>query len=94
MAYRAYYEWNAEEWDEYDDILDHDHADKLETLKLHHKGDSTRHIVLIKDIWCPIEEDLKSRAYAYVENGELPENFDDGSKVPQRFINEFNKVWK
>jgi hypothetical protein len=89
------YEWDVEtvqdiETAEYaaGDILEHDHsttyAGAVRTIKAFtpHAGTSYR-IVLVRD-------DDNGRSWAYLENGELPESFEDAcandtAKVPKRF---------
>lgn len=85
------YEWDIETWDG-EEILDHNHRDRLhdfggEELTLAVAEDGFR-LVLVRD-------DDNGRSWAYVTNGELPEQFLDAyerpvATVPRRYIEEFN----
>lgn len=91
------YEWDIETWED-DEILDHDHRDKLhdfggEELTRAVAEDGYR-LVLVRDVankW----GDHTHRSWAYVTDGKLPDDFLDAydrpvAKVPQRFHKEFN----
>ena len=86
------YEWDIEETDEYGDIVDHHHFDKLKDIP-----DIDGDLVLVKSIWRG--DTLAARFWAYVENGILPEYFEDSRgwkyhKVPQKFRKEYEKHLK
>lgn len=94
------YEWDIEMWND-DEIIDHDHRDKLSEFgmenlihainadQLNANGDYTR-LVLVRD-------SEACRAWAYLtDDGKMPEYFLDAyerpvCKVPKRFIEEFNR---
>lgn len=49
-------------------------------------------IALCRDVGCQAEG-IEDRQYAYVnEDGELPETFDEGAKIPKRFREELAKI--
>jgi hypothetical protein len=80
------YEWDYETVDEFGDILDHNHADKLSQFTDQDKTDS---LVLVRDEGNE-NEGVVNRSWAYVKEGKLPEYFKDAagcevSKVPKRF---------
>lgn len=100
------YEWDIETVDaESDDILDHDHRDKLNDFSMEQllhainqdldPGNTYTRLVLVRDSFHG--DDLTSRSWAYVtDDGEMPENFLDAydratAAVPKRFIEEFNR---
>jgi hypothetical protein len=98
------YEWDIETWsvgeDGENEVLDHDHRDKLSEFGIEElirainqdvePGDTYTRLVLVRD-------DDNGRSWAYVtDDGNLPEQFCDAydrpvAKVPQRFIAEFNR---
>lgn len=39
-----------------------------------------------------IDDDLDDRQFAFVKNYKLDEYFDEGRKVPQKYLKEFNKL--
>lgn len=96
------YEWDVETQVTYDDrndidsmdVLDHQHVNSYKEAKLvaagtpepHEEGTVTHHIVLVRD-------DDEGRAWAYLEDGVLPEFFMDAdgkntTRVPKRFHEE------
>jgi len=103
------YEWDIEtvSADEHEDVLDHDHRDKLSEFGTEElifaiaqqpgpdsKGDTFLRLVLVRDRFD--DRDLVCRSWAYVTDGKLPERFLDAydnpvAKVPKRFIEEFNR---
>ena len=58
----------------------------------------TDELCLIRDVWDTEFGDLEDRSWAYVETKDkddkwiLPEHFDNGVKVPNRFHNELFKI--
>lgn len=93
MPNKVVYEWDIETIDENEDIMDHNHADKLDR---HDKLKENERLVLVRDEFSSYDEDLESRTWAYVENGKLPEYFKDSAniqttKVPVRFHKELEK---
>lgn len=92
----VYYEWDVEEVDEHDDVQDHYHTDSYASAKAIHAAvpgegtNMTSRIVLIRD-----DDNTRTgqRAWAYLEDGKLPEYFEDAhgvevAKVPKRFHEE------
>lgn len=83
------YEWDYESVDEHGDIVDHYFYD---TFPGHPVEDNVQ-LVLVKNVGRGFKSDslsfsLEHRTWAYVVDGNLPEEFCDGSPVPQRFIKE------
>lgn len=87
------YEWDLETVDKHGDIQDHWHADKVSDLMNEPEPDDGEHydLVLIREIGNE-EDGVISRSWAYVEAGQLPEEFDSGHKVPSRFQRELTKA--
>jgi hypothetical protein len=86
------YQWDIETTDADGDIIDHHHADALNTLPFPGLHES---LVLVRDEGNE-QEGLVSRSWAYVYGGALPEFFteSDGrriAKVPGRFHRELKK---
>lgn len=92
------YEWDIELWNG-DEIIDHDHRDRLTEFGseelilainsdvLNAAGDYTK-LVLVRD------SDRDGRAWAYVTDGKLPDQFLDAYdrpvvNVPKRYREEF-----
>lgn len=102
MRDKITYEWALEELDptmigEPDpDIVDTDHADTIGPgCHWDEQIDSRTHrIALVRSIGNQ-DDGLKSRAYAYLVHAGpffyLPEEFDDGATVPQRFFRELKR---
>lgn len=103
-----YYEWDIETvCAESEDILDHDHRDRLseyEMDRLIHAinqaaaPDKTyTRLVLVRDRFNRVDGDLDCRSWAYVtDDGKMPDQFLDAydkpvATVPKRFIEEFNR---
>jgi hypothetical protein len=94
---RSFYEWDAEEVQiEDEDILDHDHGDIGYVLAKESTDPAVRiDRCLVKDVfevWDGEIDGLVHRAWAYIEDGKLPEFFDDGSRVPARFHEQLRKA--
>jgi len=91
LVTRIEYEWGFESVDEYGDIIDHDFRDDFPGLPT----EPNIKLVLVRnelrgwsddfDMSC----DLDHRAWAYVEDGKLPETFDDGYPIPKKFHRHF-----
>lgn len=83
------YEWVFEEYDEYGDIIDPLFAYTLaEALK--NEPENINHIIgiaLVRNEGDDIDG-LQVREYAYIKNGQLPIEFDDGYKIPKKFHKE------
>lgn len=90
---RVVYEWDLEQFDpETQDIIDHNHSDECPGLPTQ----EDIRLVLIRDEWeglsgdeFNMSADLKHRAWCYVDGKTLPTEFDDGKKVPQKLLKEF-----
>jgi hypothetical protein len=89
----TYYEWVVEHIDDEGDIIDGFHGQTLaevaDWLQAVPEG-CTADFGLIRNqhVHWQLE-----RSYAYVADGELPDEFDDGRKVPKRFLAEYAK-WR
>lgn len=89
-----YYEWDAESVDEFGDVQDHFTGNKLsEVIDFKAKDGLKVEIVLIRNTIESREDSVEDRAWAYLENGKLPDLFDDGEhKVPVRFHQEVSRL--
>lgn len=85
---RVYYEWTAEREDEWGDIQDSNFADTLAALLPFAKEGWA--LGLVRNVGCE-SEGVEDRQWAYPKDGVLPERFDGGSKVPQRFLAEWKR---
>ena len=86
---RIDYEWDIESVDEYGDIVDHGFNESCPTEPLPAGSD----LVLVKSYLDPTGSFIEEKAWAYTRGtNELPEEFDDGSKVPVRFHKELRKA--
>ena len=92
------YEWAVETVDEYGDVVDVNHSDTYAEAVADAKRtplEAGEHIeiALKRVVWSEAEgrEDIQ---YGYLDEGMLPERFDEGSgkKVPERFHAEVRKV--
>lgn len=97
----VFYEWDVETRLEYPDglhdIHEHNHAERVADLLdcLHApkpdpegEGTLTTELVLVRDEYDEYGEDLIDRSWAYVEDGELPETFENGARVPLKYHRE------
>lgn len=82
------YEWCYETTDEHGDILSGDFEDKLKDFQDNRK---TSQLCLVRNVGDEIDG-VQYRSWAYVENGKLPEYFEDGYKVPMRFHQELQRA--
>lgn len=93
---RINYEWAVESVDEHGDIFDVCHWDTraeaerwAQDVQPVRDGEHNR-IVLVRDAVEYVDGDedgLVDRQWAYLdENGDLPEEFDGGARVPKRFL--------
>lgn len=83
MAMGRRYEWDFEQVDEFGDIQDHDFWDQLPPKG--HDIEGREMVLVLNHIDRDDFDDVKDREWAYVKDGRLPERFDGGTKVPQRF---------
>ena len=83
MRSKVSYEWTLETM-EGEDVAELDFADSLSEYST--VNPSQRH-VLVRD-WGNENQGLQDRQWAYVEGWRLPDEFDGGAKVPQRFQSE------
>jgi hypothetical protein len=87
------YEWDIEVLDEHGDIEDHDFQDNYPGTQ----DDPEKNVVvLVKSYARGLSGDeysffIEDRTWAYIKDGELPEEFQDGTRVPQRFHKEVAK---
>jgi|TARA_Y100000034_G_C6827289_1_gene373113 hypothetical protein len=95
---KTFYEWDVETLDANGDVQDHDHESKLKAHRqygaaiLSGKRNDLR-LVLVRDVGSD-DDGVAERAWAYVKDGKLPDEFDDGTPVPQRFHIELNSAYK
>ena len=92
------FEWVIEEIDENGDIIDNDFRDKLKDLldyknKKPEEAFSRYKLGLIRLTGSDCEG-ITERGYAYAFGDKLAEEFDNGYRVPKRFLAEYKKVWK
>lgn len=88
------YEWTCEvivddENPDYQDIVDSDFGDSLEEVQRRGESNDIEGTIcrygLVKNVGNE-DDGLQERTWAYVdENGKLPEEFENGDKVPKRF---------
>jgi len=90
MRDRIFYEWAIEWSDEYGDIFDIDHSDKVVPIISDRNGEGAD-LCLIRGQGNEYEG-MKYFSYAYVKGDVLPEEFDCGSKVPKRFHEELRRA--
>jgi hypothetical protein len=105
MRAKVWYEWDIETWDEWDDIIDHHHADKVAELfnYLDKFGDPENpdhqyKLVLVRTLWSDLEGVI-DRTWAYVKDDLLDSSFCDGlgkkeARVPKRFHVELMRAIK
>lgn len=91
MKTRTQYEWDCEELDEFNDIIDHHHCDSRAEAEEIAKLLGRSAIVLVRNVGND-HDGLMDRLWAYVQDdGKLPEFFSDATgcetsiKVPKRF---------
>jgi hypothetical protein len=86
------YEWTLEEIDEHDDVICSDFSDTLDRYR-EYIGKSGYAVGLVRDVYTNIDAGINAdhpdRQWAYFdENGQFPEQFDGGAKVPQKYLKE------
>lgn len=81
-----YYEWDIETVDEHGDIIDHDFID---APRLPAKENERLVLVFNKG---DDNEGLLDRSWAYVIDGKLPEEFENGRRVPKRFHEQLEEL--
>lgn len=96
---KLYYEWWIEETHKNgDDIQEVHHSDDLPYLLYfkNNKPDTIdyHHVLVLTRYKCNDFDGVNTQSYAYPENNKMPTEFDDGTKVPKRFLIEYEKVWK
>jgi len=79
------YEWAAEKIDESGDIIEASYWDtRREAETMRDRGFTE--IALCRRVHDPVDGDEIERQYAYLlEDGEMPDFFDAGARVPARF---------
>lgn len=87
MKTRTTYEWCIETMDEHGDIIDSEFYQSLDEITDDFEWSQ---LCLVKDVYHNIQG-LQNREHAYIVNHELPDFFDDGTKVPSRYHVEFYK---
>ncbi len=89
------YEWDAESItdDEWEEVADHNHGETaMYVLQAQPLDGHRKHICLVRDA-----NEREDRSWAYLEDGKLPEWFEDASgrktaRVPKRFHEELRKA--
>ena len=84
------HEWKVEF---FNDDYGVDYGDTLLDL-LHYKKQSYGYMLILIRYKCNSFDGDTSESYAYPENNKMPTKFEDGIKVPKRFLVEYEKVWK
>lgn len=90
------YEWDVETVAPDGDVLDHDHDDNCLSRLLARRNEleaGTAHLVLVRDVNDEVDG-VTDRTWAYVEDGQMPDEFEDGRNVPKRFLAEFATALK
>lgn len=82
---RVTYEWVWELTDEHDDIVEHQYLDTYREMVS--SAPAGADFGLCRRVGNDDDGEIE-REYAYIERGVLPERFDGGSTVPQRFHKE------
>lgn len=80
------YEWTIETYDDDDDIVNVDFSDTLNF------NPETNQRVGLRRYKGNSIDGITDGEYVYPTNGELPIQFEDGLKIPDRYINEY-KQW-
>lgn len=94
---QTYYEWAIENIDTHDDIQDVWHAETYaEAIRMAgwdlDEGIVKRDVCLVYNLGNTIDESVIERSWAYVEDGRLPETFENGRSVPKRYLAEVNTL--
>jgi len=92
MPNEVAYEWDWEVWDSYGDVEEHNFSEKIER-KPEDIEAGLLHLVLVRNEGCDAEGVL-DRAWAYVDDGVLPDEFDNGITVPKYIRKQFDKFMK
>jgi hypothetical protein len=95
MRNKIEYEWVIETIDiESGDIMECDYFESLSQINWKNyspmksfMNDTTYQLALCKNIYHDIRG-LQDRQYAYMNEDELPESFEDGTAIPKRFKTE------
>ncbi len=86
------YDWIVETVDEHGDIVDADVSTKLVdalfAMRFPLPENQHYELGLVRDRGS-FSKGLVDRQWAYVENGVLPSVFDEGAKVPKKYLSEF-----
>ena len=98
MRKKVSYEWDIETVDEFGDIQEHASAKRLnefppEDLQLAIK---TGNLALIRNTWIDYGDgengELDDKSWAYVSDGRLSIEFDNGIPVPVKYLTEYQTV--
>lgn len=80
------YEWCWEKLDQFNDVVDLHFSEKPKPKPFNGNGQ----MVLLKRVGNEFEGEI-DRQYAYIENNLLPLYFPDGSRVPNKYAEQFRK---
>lgn len=93
MARKTTYEWSIELLEE-GDIVDSDFSETINGLPGNMLDLEPNHqVCLVKNIGSETET-IVERGWAYIKDGVLPEDFDNGDRVPARFHREIETYKK
>jgi hypothetical protein len=99
MGKQVAYEWVVETTtdDDFNDVEDCDFwdtaADCLRVMETEAPEGHFYGFALVRNRYNPLDEcDLQDRQYAYVENGALPDEFEDGAAIPARYRDELARA--
>lgn len=89
---RTFYEWTITVSEDGDYAIDHDRCEKLSGFAVGDLVSAVAQKGAELALVCEVvnsDDEIDDRFYAYVENGKLPQKFDDcGRQVPVRFHKE------
>lgn len=91
MNNEVIYEWAAEHWDEYGDIVDcyEIGAPQLSNANADHPGCQIK--ICLRRLSGNDEDGMQDSGYAYIVGDKLQPEFDCGHIVPRRFIEQVAK---
>ena len=86
------YEWTIEDTDFYGDIHAIDQMSVVEAInrsRTKSYTDNCKPVLVLIRMKGNQDEGLLDKQYAYLENGELPKEFDGGALVPKYILNQY-----
>lgn len=91
MRNKISYEWVFEDYDVYGDIIDPMFGDTLADVVQYAPGNGDSYRVALTRIEGNDDDGLLVREYAYLKNGKLPIEFEDGYQIPKKYHKEVAK---